>query len=215
LLVVLFHAFETWGERVDPAAPGVNWDNGAAGVDIFFIISGFVAPGLPRWLLTLGDASYSIYLSHGFVLPALGLLFSRFAWPGVWTEGLTIILCVSFGSVIGWRVFILIESPMLRALRRGPPLRRLDILKPIAIQETAQSGNFARRRANHRHTCPAPFAKIFRFTFGANHFYIVRIPAQHRGAFRDRHERRAGDAVDAAALLTRCAWLADGEVVWS
>jgi exopolysaccharide production protein ExoZ len=42
LLVVLLHAFETWGERVDPAAPGVSWDNGAAGVDIFFVISGFV-----------------------------------------------------------------------------------------------------------------------------------------------------------------------------
>src|SRR5277367_6193798 len=33
------------------------------------------------------------------------------------------------------------------------------------------------------------------------------------GAFRDRHERWAGDAMDADALLTRCAE-ADGEVVW-
>ena len=31
LLVVLLHAFETWGERVDPAAPGEAWDNGASG----------------------------------------------------------------------------------------------------------------------------------------------------------------------------------------
>ena len=42
LLVVLYHAFEMWGQRIDPAAPGVNWSNGAAGVDIFFVISGFV-----------------------------------------------------------------------------------------------------------------------------------------------------------------------------
>ncbi|MBA2399197.1 MAG: hypothetical protein H0V72_10930 [Bradyrhizobium sp.] len=35
LLVVLYHAFELWGLRVDPAAPGVKWTNGAAGVDIF------------------------------------------------------------------------------------------------------------------------------------------------------------------------------------
>ena len=42
LLVVLYHAFELWGLRVDPAAPGVKWINGAAGVDIFFAISGFV-----------------------------------------------------------------------------------------------------------------------------------------------------------------------------
>jgi hypothetical protein len=42
LLVVLYHALELWGLRVDPAAPGVKWTNGATGVDIFFAISGFV-----------------------------------------------------------------------------------------------------------------------------------------------------------------------------
>jgi exopolysaccharide production protein ExoZ len=97
------------------------------GIPAFAIVAGavslepFVATALQRWLLTLGDASYSIYLSHGFVLPALGLLFARFAWPGPWTEGLAITLCLVFGSVIGWGVFILIETPMLRALRRGRP----------------------------------------------------------------------------------------------
>jgi hypothetical protein len=39
--------------------------------------------------------------------------------------------------------------------------------------------------------------KIFRFTEHANHLYISAIPAQLKGAFRDRHERRARDAVDA------------------
>lgn len=42
LLVVLLHALQMWGERVDNLAPGVAWENGAAGVDIFFVISGFV-----------------------------------------------------------------------------------------------------------------------------------------------------------------------------
>ena len=42
LLVVLYHAFELWGLRVDAWAPGVKWTNGASGVDIFFAISGFV-----------------------------------------------------------------------------------------------------------------------------------------------------------------------------
>ena len=40
------------------------------------------------------------------------------------------------------------------------------------------------------------------------------VPGPHKGAFRDRHERRAGDAMDADALLTNSAD-ADGEVVWS
>ena len=91
------------------------------GIPAFAVVAGavslepLVAPSLPRWLLTLGDASYSIYLSHGFVLPALGLLFGSFASPGLWTEGLTIILCLLLSSLVGWGVFIWIESPMLWA----------------------------------------------------------------------------------------------------
>src|SRR5260370_601711 len=40
------------------------------------------------------------------------------------------------------------------------------------------------RRANQSFGCPAPFAKIFRFTPDPNHFYISRHPVPHRGAFR-------------------------------
>ena len=95
------------------------------GIPAFVIVAGavslepFVAPALPRWLLTLGDASYSIYLSHGFLLPALGILVSRIVSPSLWTEGPTIILWLIVSSIAGWIVFILIESPMLHALRRG------------------------------------------------------------------------------------------------
>ena len=39
---------------------------------------------------------------------------------------------------------------------------------------------------------PVPLAKIFAFSFDPNHFTVLRIPAQHRGAFRDRHERGVG-----------------------
>jgi exopolysaccharide production protein ExoZ len=94
------------------------------GIPTFAIVAGavslepLVATTLPSWLLALGDASYSIYLSHGFVLPALGLLFGRIVSPGVWTEGLTIVLCLLVSSFVGWVVFRWIETPMLRALRR-------------------------------------------------------------------------------------------------
>jgi exopolysaccharide production protein ExoZ len=111
---VMLAKWTLWGLRVPPAIAGVfilfgfglilivplvsenarvlTW-----GIPAFAIVAGavslepVVAPALPRWLLTLGDASYSIYLSHGFVLPAFGILVSRIVSPGVWTEGLTII----------------------------------------------------------------------------------------------------------------------------
>jgi exopolysaccharide production protein ExoZ len=95
------------------------------GVPAFAIVAGaislepLVGSALPDWLLTLGDASYSIYLSHGFVLPALGILVDRIVSPGLWAEGPTIMLCLIASSIAGWIVFIWIESPMLHALRRG------------------------------------------------------------------------------------------------
>ena len=42
LLVVDYHVLDMWSLRVNPTPPGVSWVNGAAGVDIFFVISGFV-----------------------------------------------------------------------------------------------------------------------------------------------------------------------------
>jgi hypothetical protein len=64
-------------------------------------------------------------------------------------------------------------------------------------------------------TCQVPFAKIFPFSFDPNHLHIPRHPGPHKGAFRDRHGRRAGDAVDAGGAKDEGADLADGEVVWS
>jgi hypothetical protein len=59
------------------------------------------------------------------------------------------------------------------------------------------------RRANHPFACPAPFAKIFLFSSDANHFSVLRHPVPTRGAFRDRHERWARDAMDAGGALTK------------
>jgi exopolysaccharide production protein ExoZ len=97
------------------------------GIPAFAIVAGavslepLVARRLPRWMLTLGDASYSIYLSHGFVLPTLMLVIGSMVWPGLWTEGLTIVFCLLLSSIAGWAVFVWIENPMLRILR--PPAR--------------------------------------------------------------------------------------------
>jgi hypothetical protein len=52
-------------------------------------------------------------------------------------------------------------------------------------------------------TCPVLLAKIFPFPSDANHLHIFRHPGPHRGAFRDRHGRRAGMRWTRAAPKTR------------
>jgi hypothetical protein len=86
-----------------------------------------------------------------------------------------------------------------------PSPNRDGVARALAKFARTPSIDFA-RRANHPTACPAPFAKIFWFTFDPNHLFIFAIPAQHRGAFRDRHERRAWDAMDAVAPKTNGAF---------
>ena len=56
---------------------------------------------------------------------------------------------------------------------------------------------------NTANQCPALNQKIFWFTSDPNHLHIFRHPGPHRGAFRDRHERRVGMRWTRVALLTR------------
>jgi hypothetical protein len=68
------------------------------------------------------------------------------------------------------------------------------------------------RWANQQFRCPAPFTKIFLFSFDPNHRLILCRPVPNEG--RLAIVTNAGrDAVDATALLTNSA-NADGEVVW-
>jgi peptidoglycan/LPS O-acetylase OafA/YrhL len=49
-----------------------------------------VAAMLPRWLLVSGDASYSIYLTHGFVVPVIGLAFVYLRWSSLAAEAVAV-----------------------------------------------------------------------------------------------------------------------------
>ncbi len=95
------------------------------GVPALAIVAGAVslepriAGGLPQWLLTLGDASYSIYLVHGFVLPAVGVGIMALHWTSGTAQASTVAACLVAGSLAGWLVYVLVERPILFWMRRN------------------------------------------------------------------------------------------------
>lgn len=94
------------------------------GVPAFAIVAGaisledYLAAWLPRPLLGLGDASYSIYLTHGFVVPAIGVGMATRHWTGFTTEGFTIVVSLVVAAAFGWLCFIHIERPMTQWLKK-------------------------------------------------------------------------------------------------
>lgn len=84
--------------------------------------------GLPR---LVGDASYSIYLSHGFVLPVIGVLAVKAGLAGLPGAApvfaLTILASIAFGVV----VHLGFERPLTRWLRQT--LRRRALEVPAAV----------------------------------------------------------------------------------
>jgi len=82
---------------------------------------------VPALVQRLGDASYSIYLTHGLVLPLLGAGLSRITMkPGAITW-LVMVLGLFLSSVVGLACYQWLELPMLRWFqlrRKATPLRR-------------------------------------------------------------------------------------------
>jgi peptidoglycan/LPS O-acetylase OafA/YrhL len=69
----------------------------------------------PNWLLQLGNASYAIYLFHGFVMTAIGMLMRRFEF-----NALMLVACGIAGVVLsalaGLAVYKFVETPLLKGL---------------------------------------------------------------------------------------------------
>ncbi len=66
----------------------------------------------PRWLLELGDASYSIYLVHTFALPVVGLLISRIPRPWMGEVGTALIVAVLLSTAAGELTYRVVERPL-------------------------------------------------------------------------------------------------------
>jgi exopolysaccharide production protein ExoZ len=74
---------------------------------------GYLAPG---WLMELGDASYSIYLTHGLVLPVVGMALAHVAIPPHSNAARYAVLATiaAFCALCGEVAYRLVELPITR-----------------------------------------------------------------------------------------------------
>lgn len=108
------------GDRRDP------WRVLAWGVPAVAIVWGAVSlerPGLaPRWLVALGDASYSLYLLHLLVLPALGRSWRAIGLTETLPAAAFLAAGVALSIAVALTAFRLVERPMTRGLRASWPM---------------------------------------------------------------------------------------------
>lgn len=103
------------GRHVEPDTI-IQWRALYFGVPAFLLVLGAVSLErktgriAPRGLLLLGDASYSLYLSHVLVISAVGRLFSRVA--SAHSPVLGTLMCLGAAVVCGVLGFRLIEQPL-------------------------------------------------------------------------------------------------------
>ena len=74
---------------------------------------------------SLGDASFSIYLCHWFVLSAVGKVLGAIDAPAISAEFFRVV-AVLLSLVVGIFFFYLMERPLDRWLRRLPPLSEMN-----------------------------------------------------------------------------------------
>ncbi len=74
-------------------------------------------PFLPAIVVRIGEASYSLYLTHGFVLPVVGLLLARTGLVGSALGVVLIASCLLASTLTALLVYRLVEVPVTAWLR--------------------------------------------------------------------------------------------------
>jgi peptidoglycan/LPS O-acetylase OafA/YrhL len=73
---------------------------------------------VPEWVLEIGDASYAIYLFHGFVLSLTGVILERERLGRDYSILLALVFGVIGSIVVGVVIFRVIEIPLARYFKR-------------------------------------------------------------------------------------------------
>ena len=98
-----------------------NWRAFAWGIPAATVVActvqleSFIRPWAPNWLLQQGDASYSLYLFHPFILPIAGLAFLKLNAP---YPLLIIAACLIISLLSALAVHLALETPITTRLRK-------------------------------------------------------------------------------------------------
>lgn len=72
---------------------------------------------LPNWLISIGDASFSIYLSHLLIIAAIGRIWQQLGMSGIWANAAVLTAMFFAVLAIGMASFRFMERPLLKFTR--------------------------------------------------------------------------------------------------
>lgn len=114
---------------VEPGAVETTWTFiGLVVAAVALLVAGLrFEAALPRWRLLelMGDASYSTYLTHIFVIGAVVAVGTRLLPDGDVSYFATIGTAIVLATIVGAVVHRLLEQPLLRLMRRKPARPKL------------------------------------------------------------------------------------------
>jgi peptidoglycan/LPS O-acetylase OafA/YrhL len=101
----------------------IVWDHALRtvcyGLAAMLIVTGLASSAIkpPRWLTFLGDASYSIYLSHMAAMAVGGSILKKIGAPSHLPPTVTIFVLLAIVAAAGSAVHLFVERPTLRLFR--------------------------------------------------------------------------------------------------
>jgi len=126
--IIIFMLVFLLSDYVHGLIDGQNWKRVIlVGAPCALIVYGLVGIEIkdrqtaPYWLVALGNASYSTYLSHVLVLSAIGRMFALMPNHNVYFETTFVIICIIAANIVGLLSCGLIERRPGKRLRAWPP----------------------------------------------------------------------------------------------
>lgn len=102
-----------------------DWDRtlwfGTAGVFIVYGFAGLETRGLLKFSglpVKIGDWSYSLYLTHMLTINAAGLVWKKFAQPGLIDNAIAIPLILVICVIVSWLSYTIVERPSMKLSRK-------------------------------------------------------------------------------------------------